>query len=269
MVGIPRSKSGQEAIDVAWRCARDAGAHALSRFRAGQIIDVKGHRNIVTQTDVECELRIKAILEAEYPDHLILSEETSSSTDATHGWSWVVDPIDGTKNYAIGVPFWCVNIALCLDGEPVLGLTYDPVHEEGFWALQGGGAFVAETPIGVSARPDVFSSVIGLDLGYDDTIGERQLRLLSGIFPNVQGFRITGSAALGLAYVACGRLDLYLHLNISPWDIAPGILLIREAGGIVTDRDGAPMRIFTRQMVAGAPGAHADFLTRYADSAWE
>jgi myo-inositol-1(or 4)-monophosphatase len=261
---LPRSASGKTAMDVAWECARAAGDLALSRFRTDHSIDVKGHRNIVTATDVEAELRIIAILKAEYPDHKILSEETASGTDASSGWTWVIDPIDGTKNYAIGVPFWCVNVALCLDAEPVLALTWDPVHQEGFRAVAGGGAFVNDAPIRASELPDVFSAVLGFDLGYDDALGSGQLALMQRIFPNVQGIRITGSAALGLAYAACGRIDLYTHMNISPWDIAAGILLVREAGGVATDRDGGPMRITSRTFAAGGRGVHADFMSRYA-----
>jgi myo-inositol-1(or 4)-monophosphatase len=205
----PLSTSGASAIDVAWMCAHTAGALALSRFRGEQRIDVKGPRNIVTETDVEAERRVIEVLAAEYPDHKILSEETAYDTDASTGWTWVVDPIDGTKNYAIGIPFWCTNVALCCDGEPVVGLTYDAVHGEGFWAIAGQGAYCNEERIHVSTKDDVLSSVISLDLGYDDALGSRQLELMQRIFPNVQGIRIPGSAALGMAYAACGRVDLY------------------------------------------------------------
>src|SRR6185295_7265570 len=200
------------------------------------------------------ELRIKGILAAEYPEHKILSEETAADTDASSGWTWVIDPIDGTKNYAIGVPFWCVNVALCFEAEPLLGLTWDAVHQEGFHAVAGGGAFVNDTPIHASEQPDVFSSVLGFDLGYDDALGSGQLALMQRIFPAVQGIRLSGSAALGLAYAACGRIDLYTHMNISPWDIAAGILLVREAGGVATERDGSPMRITSRTFAAGGRG---------------
>ena len=261
---LPTSTSGASAIDVAWMCAHAAGDLALSRFRGLHEIGVKGHRNIVTNTDVEAELRVKEVLAAEFPDHKILSEETAYDTDASSGWTWVIDPIDGTKNYAIGMPFWCTNVALCLDGEPVLGLTYDAVHGEGFWAVSGEGAYCNEERIRVSDNADVFSSVISLDLGYDDALGSRQLELVQRIFPNVQGIRITGSAALGMAYAACGRIDLYAHLTVSPWDVAAGILLLREAGGVATTRDGAPMTIMTSQFVAGGPAVHADFMARYA-----
>jgi myo-inositol-1(or 4)-monophosphatase len=261
---LPLSTSGAAAIDVAWMCARAAGDLALSRFGGPQEIDVKGHRNIVTATDVEAELRVMEILCAEYPGHKILSEETASDTDASSGWTWVIDPIDGTKNYAIGVPFWCTNVALCLDGEPVVGLTYDAVHGEGFWSTAGGGAFCNAEPIAACVKQDVFSSVLGIDLGYDDALGAQQLDLLRRIFPNVQGIRIAGSAALGMAYAACGRMDLYAHLMVSPWDVAAGILLVREAGGVATGRDGAPMTIMSRHFVAGGRGVHADFMARYA-----
>jgi len=261
---LPRSTSGAAAIDVAWRCARAAGDFALARFRGEQTIDVKGHRNIVTATDVEAERRAIAALAEEFPDHKVLSEETAAGTDASSGWTWVIDPIDGTKNYATGIPFWCTNVALCLDGEPVVGVTYDAVHGEGFWAVAAGGAFCNEAPVRASGRPDVYSSVIGVDLGYDDVMGARQLDLIRAIFPNTQGIRITGSAALGLAYAACGRFDLYTHMNVSPWDVAAGILLVREAGGVATDRDGAPMRITSSTFAAGGHRVHADFMTRYA-----
>ena len=263
---LPDSTSGATAIDVAWRCARAAGGHALSRFRTDQRIDVKGHRNIVTATDIEAELMVMAILTAEYPEHKILSEETAPDTDASTGWTWVIDPIDGTKNYASGIPFWCTNIALCLDGEPLAGITYDAVHGEGFWAVAGGGAFCNEASIRASDKADVYSSVISVDLGYDDARGLQQLDLMRRIFPAVQGIRISGSAALGLAYAACGRFDLYTHMNVSPWDVAPGILLVREAGGAASDRDGGPMRLSSATFVAGGKRVHDDFFARYADA---
>ncbi len=263
MIDLPLSASGKTAIDVAWLCAHAGGALALESFRGEHAIDVKGYRNIVTETDVAAELRIIEILRSEYPSHAVLSEETAADTDASSGWTWVIDPIDGTKNYAIGIPFWCTNIALCLDAEPVVALTYDAVHREGFWATAGGGAFCDEQRISASDKADVFSAVLGIDLGYDDAAGARQLDLMREIFPNTQGIRITGSAALGMAYAACGRLDLYAHLNVSPWDIAAGILLVREAGGAISDRSGGPIRIASKGFAAGGRRVHDDFMARY------
>jgi myo-inositol-1(or 4)-monophosphatase len=264
MFELPLSATGKTPIDVAWLCGRAGGGLALANFRGDHAIDVKGHRNIVTETDIAAELRIIEILQAEYPTHAVLSEETAADTDASSGWTWVVDPIDGTKNYAIGIPFWCTNIALCWDAEPLVALTYDAVHSEGFWAVAGEGAYCDEQRIFASDKPDVFSAVLGIDLGYDDAAGARQLDLMREIFPNTQGIRITGSAALGMAYAACGRLDLYAHLNVSPWDIAAGILLVREAGGSVSDRSGGPVRITSKGFAAGGRRVHDDFMSRYA-----
>lgn len=258
--------SGASALDVAWRCVREGGAIALSHFRRDHDITVKGRGNIVTEADVEVELRLKDIINSEYPAHAILSEETAADTDASHGWTWVIDPIDGTKNYAIGIPTWCVNVALCYDAEPVLGITYDAVHDEGFWATRGGGAHVNGTRIEASTRPDVASSVIGVDLGYDDARGSAQIELMARIYPNVQSIRIMGSAALAFAYAAAGRLDLFTHLNIAPWDIAVGMLLVPEAGGVTSDRTGAPMRLTSRAFAAGGRAVHADFMARYASA---
>jgi fructose-1,6-bisphosphatase/inositol monophosphatase family enzyme len=260
---IPTAVSGAKAIDVAWRCVREGGAIALERFRGARTVDVKGRGNVVTDADVSVELFIKAILQSEFPDHAILSEETSASTDPAAGWVWVIDPIDGTKNYSLGIPVWCVNIALCREGDPVLGITYDAVHDEGFWAVAGGGAWCDGQRLAASRSPDVESSVLGIDLGYDDVLGSGQIALMSLIFPHVQTIRILGSAALAFAYAACGRLDLFTHMNVAPWDIAAGILLVREAGGVASDRGGGPMSITSSSFAAGGRAVHNDFMARY------
>jgi fructose-1,6-bisphosphatase/inositol monophosphatase family enzyme len=263
-LALPRGTSGDEAIEVAWRCVRAAGEIALGRFRGEHAVAVKGRGNIVTEADVEVELRLKDILHFEFPNHKILSEETAADTDASDGWTWVIDPIDGTKNYATGIPVWCTNIALCLDADPVLGITFDAVHQEAFWSIAGKGAYVNEQPILASTRPDVASSIIGVDLGYEDALGSQQIGLMSRIFPNVQSIRILGSAALAFAYASCGRLDLFTHLNVAPWDVAAGMLLVREAGGAASDRSGGPMRLTSRAFAAGGKLVHDDFMERYA-----
>lgn len=264
---IPMAASGAKAIDVAWRCVREGGALALEGFRGDRTIDVKGRGNVVTDADVAVELRIKSILQAEFPDHAILSEETSAHTDPANGWVWVIDPIDGTKNYSMGIPVWCVNIALCCEGEPVLGITYDAVHDEGFWAVAGEGAWCDDRRLATSQSPDVESSVLGIDLGYDDALGSGQIALMSRIFPRVQTIRILGSAALAFAYASCGRLDLFTHMNVAPWDVAAGILLVREAGGAASDRSGGPIRITSRAFAAGGRAVHDDFMARYGPGA--
>jgi len=263
LIGIPVSTGGRSAIDVARACAAEGAAIALSRFRSAHRIATKGRGNVVTEADLEVELRIKALLAAAYPEHKVLSEETAADTDASSGWTWVIDPIDGTKNYSLGIPFWCTTVALCHDGDPVVGVTHDAVHGEVFHAVAGGGAFVNEMRLASSDAPDVASSVIGMDIGYDDALGAAQLALMRRIFPRVQTIRVLGSAALGIAYAAAGRVDLFTHTNVCPWDIAAGILLVREAGGAASDRAGGPLRIGSRAFAAGGRRVHDDFIARY------
>ena len=256
---IPIARSGRSAMEVARLCAQEAGRRALTRFRQPQEINVKGRGNLVTETDLEIETYLKETLLEEFPDHRILSEETASETD-TAGWVWVADPLDGTRNFVSGIPFFCVNLALCHDGVPVVAVTQDPNHDETFWAERGGGAWVNDQPARASDKQTVQDSVLGVDLGYDDDRGRAALQVVSRLFPGYQCVRIPGSAALGLAYAACGRFDIFLHHYLFPWDIAAGILLVQEAGGTITDRDGGPAAITSLTAIAGGAQAHADLL---------
>jgi fructose-1,6-bisphosphatase/inositol monophosphatase family enzyme len=256
---VPVAASGHSAIDVARSAAREAGRRARARFRQPQQITVKGRGNLLTDTDLELERYLTETLLEEFRGHKVLSEETASGT-ATSGWVWVVDPLDGTRNFVSGIPFFCINVALCCDGEPVVAVTHDPNHDESFWAERGGGAWVNDQPVHVSQAPSVQQSVLGIDLGYDDPRGKVLLHLAHELFPGAQSLRIPGSAALGLAYAACGRYDLFIHHHLYPWDIAAGILLVREAGGVITSHLGGPVTIASRTVIAGGAAAHGDFL---------
>ena len=256
---IPTSLSGRTALEVARRAAREAGELACSHFRQPQEISVKGRGNLLSETDLAVERLLHQTLKEQFPDHRLLSEETATDTDSA-GWVWVIDPIDGTRNFVSGIPCFCVNLALCHDGDPVVAVTYDPNHDEAFWAERGGGAWVNEEPLRASDQPNVQACVLGIDLGYDDERGRAILRMAHHLFPGVQSIRIPGSAALGLAYAACGRYDLFVHNFLYPWDIAAGILLVREAGGTITERDGGDVTIRSQTVIAGGHQAHADFL---------
>lgn len=256
---LPLAASGTSALAVARRAAHEAGAIALRRFRTPQSVSIKGRGNLVTETDLEIERFLNQTLRLEFPDHRVLSEETATQTESA-GWVWVVDPLDGTRNFVSGIPFFCINLALCHDGTPLVAVTHDPNHNETFWATAGGGAWVNNTPARTSSKSAVQECVLGIDLGYDDARGKATLHLAHELFPGVQSLRIPGSAALGLAYAACGRYDLFLHQMLFPWDIAAGILLVHEAGGTITERDGRPAAISSTTVLAGGQAAHADFL---------
>jgi fructose-1,6-bisphosphatase/inositol monophosphatase family enzyme len=258
---IPAARSGRSALDVARVLTDEAGRRAAAAFHEPKEIIVKGRGNLLTETDLAIERYIQDELAVEFPSHGVLSEETATET-STDGYVWVVDPIDGTKNFASGIPFWCINVALCHNGEPLVAVTHDPNHHETFWAVRGGGAFVNETPIRASDKPTVLASILGLDIGYDNERGKQLLRLINQLFPNMQAIRIAGSAALGLAYAACGRYDVFVHRYLFPWDIAAGILLVREAGGLITEEAGDTITVRSETAIAGGVAVHADFLRR-------
>jgi myo-inositol-1(or 4)-monophosphatase len=264
---VPLSSSGKSPLDVARLCAREGERIVMGAFGRPQDVFVKGRGNLVTAADLASERAIREILAAEYPDHSLLSEETAASAES-EGWMWVVDPLDGTHNFARGIPFFCINIALCYGEEPLVGLTFEPVRGEEFWAQKGEGAFVNGERIQVSRAESVRASLLAVGLGYDDRRAGRLLALLHELWPGMQSIRIMGSAALGLAYAACGRFDLFVHHVLFPWDSAAGILLVREAGGAISDRDGGPVGIRSEGTIAGAPGAHADFLRLAAGRPW-
>jgi fructose-1,6-bisphosphatase/inositol monophosphatase family enzyme len=259
LTSIPTAASGLSALEVARALAREAGALALARFRTPQHVTTKSRGNLVTETDFEIEAFLQEAVLREFPGHRVLSEETAAGTDDA-GWVWVIDPLDGTKNFVAGIPFFCINIALCHDGEPFVAVTHDPTHNETFWAERGRGAWANEAPAAASTVPSVQDAVLGVDIGYDDRRGAAALQLVSALYPGLQSVRVPGSAALGLAYAACGRYSLFLHHDLQPWDLAPGILLLREAGGVVSERDGRHATLRSRVVVAGGRAVHADFL---------
>jgi fructose-1,6-bisphosphatase/inositol monophosphatase family enzyme len=247
------------ALEVAVAAAKDAGAIVRAAFRAPHDVTVKGRGNLVTETDFQSERFLHETFRREFPAHAIMSEETASDTPLA-GWVWVIDPLDGTKNFASGLPYFCVNIALCYDGRPLVGVTYDPNQDECFAAELGKGAFVNGQPIHASAKDTVEQSVISVDIGYDNERGRSLLQMVNRLFPRMQGLRIQGSAALGLAYAACGRFDLFVHRYLFPWDIAAGILLVEEAGGIITDESGMPADATSQTALAGGKLVHQDFI---------
>lgn len=232
---------------------------------AREDLGYKGRGDIVTATDLAVEARIQQIIEAAYPDHGILSEETRSTTK-TDGWVWVIDPIDGTTNFFQGIPFFCVNIALCFDGQPVLGLTYDPLQRDEFLARPGKGLQLNGKPVAAST-----ASLADATAVFDFALSEKgmpAIQAFAHLSREVLHARVMGSAALALAYAACGRIDLFVFAGGKPWDLAAGIALVTEAGGVVTDLAGGPATIEKPGIVAGSPAAVEGFFARVGDAEW-
>ncbi len=267
-VQLPRSVTGRTPLEVARLCATDARDLIRPAFGHVAVSGVKGRGNVVTDVDLAVERATIARLAAEFPSHAVLSEETAAET-RSDGWMWVVDPIDGTKNFSRGIPHFCFSIALCYDAAPLLGLTLNPILEEEFAAVRAEGCRLNGSVVHVSDAQSVQDSVVAIDLGYDDRRGALNLDLARALWPGMQGLRVPGSAALEFAFLAAGRWDLYLHSDLQPWDVAAGIVLVGEAGGLVTDRDGSPATIFSRATVAATPAVHADFLALAGDRPWQ
>ncbi len=266
-LAIPPSAGGRNALEVACEAARGAGEVILDRFHSEKDISFKGRANVVTDVDLLAEKAALQVLRDEYPDFGILSEE-SEPVRTSSSYTWVVDPLDGTRNYASGVPHVSVVVALERDGEVVLGVTYDPIREELFTAEKGEGAYLNGGRIYVSQRESLPECLLGFDMGY---IGERAvtaLDMIKALWPELQGIRIMGSGALGLAYAACGRMDIYFHHRLYPWDVASGLLLVREAGGLVVDRHGNEAKLESESVVASSLHLVNEFLTATEGLDW-
>jgi myo-inositol-1(or 4)-monophosphatase len=260
MQSIPPSKSGKTALEVAIQAAQKAGDVLLANFHSDKQVKHKGKGNLVTQIDLLAEKAVMEVLKQEYPDHKILSEETNSTTDIS-GYTWIVDPLDGTNNYVYGVPFFCTNVALAKDEDILVGVSYAPMTRELFWAETGKGAYLNDSPIHVSQVSTLEAAMVGFDLGYDDGEAREMLDLATKLWGKIHCMRLIGSSALGLAYVAAGRISLYYHRFIYPWDIAPGLLLVKEAGGQVTDWQGKPATLHNSQIIASNSKLHSAFTT--------
>lgn len=254
--------------------AQRASVISLERFRElerGTPIakTVKGRGNYVTETDLAAELAILEVLRSEFPDVAVLSEETAATVENwDRGWLWVVDPIDGTSNFSRGIPSFAVNIALCHDGEPVLGLTHQPVTGAEFFAEKGGGLFVNGERATVSPVTELSECLMGIGLGYDYERGKMLLTLLTEMWPGVITIQNIGTAALGLAYASSGRFDIYVHSFLYPWDMAAGIVQVREGGGLVLDRQGGPITIYSEGIIAGAVKPVQEFAEKTREMRW-
>jgi len=259
--------SGKTAIEVAREAAVKAGVILLERF--GQVTEVsfKGRGNIVTDVDLEVERQIFAVLGPEFPSMSLLGEE-SDWTRPDSGYAWIVDPLDGTRNYASGIPFFSVVVGLVLDGEVLVGVNYDPMRGEMFHAEHGKGAFLNDEPIHVSRKTAIEECVLGMDMSYNDDGASNGLNAVLSLWPGMQTVRIMGSSALGISYAAAGRHDLYFHHQLEPWDQVAGLLLVEEAGGVITDRTGKRAGLYSDGLIASSSTLHVEFMHQTDGMAW-
>ena len=264
---IPLSTSGHTALDVSIKVAKEGGNIIRDRFLTEKKIRFKGRSDIVTDVDVEVENLVLGKLKYEYPDFSVLAEE-SAPIQTNSEYTWVIDPIDGTRNYAEGIPHFCILVALAKGSDVELGITYDPITEELFTAQKGMGAFLNGDPISVTNKEEISECLLGFDLGYVDQKAGTALDMIRSLWPGFQSMRLMGSAGLGMAYASAGRLDLYFHHSLSPWDMAAGLILAREAGGVVVDRQGNPANLFTPSVIVSSPRTIENFLVNTDGMEW-
>jgi len=245
--------------EVGTAAAMAAGKLLMERLRTGFIISHKGATNLVTDVDIASEkLIVSRIVEA-FPNHVILAEENHSSAKRGEH-TWIIDPIDGTTNYAHGYPVFAVSIGLEINGEVEWGIVYNPSLEEVFTARRGGGAFCNGTPIHVSGIADLGLSLLATGFPYDIRTTKANLDHFVAFMLRSQAVRRAGSAAMDLCYVAAGRFDGFWEVELHPWDCAAGYLIVREAGGEVTDFDGVRGSIYHPEVVASNGLIHRQLL---------
>ncbi len=229
----------QATLDLAKQAALEAGGLLREYFRTDFRVSKKGPIDFVTEIDLKSEQLILERIRAAYPDHRILAEEAGANSNDSP-FNWLIDPLDGTTNYAHGFPAFCVSIALEYGGKLETGVVYDPMAGELFWASRGCGAFLNDEPIRVSDEDALGESLLGTGFSYDPAALRINLRLFHEFMTRAAGVRRVGSAARDLACVACGRFDGVWEFQLHPWDVAAGMLLVEEAGGRVTSFEGGP-----------------------------
>ena len=247
-------------MEFAISLARDAGA--LLRARMGTKIDVshKGAIDLVTDVDLASERLIRDRISTHYPRHQVLAEEGGLASAASE-YRWVVDPLDGTTNYAHGYPCFAVSIALEYRQELILGVVYDPARDELFAAERGGGAMLNNRTIHVSSTGELGSSLLSTGFPYD--IRSSKLTNLdnwANFSMTAQAIRRDGAAAIDLCYVACGRYDGFWELNLGPWDSAAGALIVAEAGGRITNFSGKEFSIYKPEALASNGRIHEQMI---------
>jgi myo-inositol-1(or 4)-monophosphatase len=226
-------------LQTAIAIAREAGDMVRKDFPRAALdrVDFKGAVNPVTETDTAAEERIVGRLRDAFPNHRILAEEGGGDEWRAPGPPiWLIDPLDGTNNFAHGFPHVGVSLALLVEGRPVVGVSHDPLRDETFAATADGGAFLNERPIRVSVVERLADGFLATGFPYDRrTAPDNNTERLDHFLRRSQGVRRAGAAVLDLAYVACGRLDGFWEIRLKPWDVAAGALLVREAGGRASD----------------------------------
>ncbi len=247
-------------LEVAKEAALKAGKTLRDSIHGKRDISFKGEINLVTEMDRFSEKTIVGMILNAFPGHGILAEEGARIENGS-GFLWVIDPLDGTTNYAHGYPNFSVSIGMEHEGETVLGVVYDPMRDEMFTAVKGAGAFLNGQPIAVSSNEVLIRCLLATGFPYDRAVSrENNLNFFNALIMVSQEVRRSGAASLDLCSVAAGRLDGYWELKLHPWDVAAGSLIVQEAGGKVSDFTGTRFSIHDKEIVASNGKIHDQML---------
>lgn len=249
-----------ELQDFAVDLARKAGLLLMDKLNKSIEIQYKGDINLVTEADKMSEALIIESIKKNYPDHGILAEE-SPAIRGCSSMRWIIDPLDGTTNFAHGYPVFCVSIALEKDGQVMLGVVYDPTRRDTFVAVRGGGAYLNDVKLSVSKTIDLTRSLLATGFPYDIRESkDNNLNYFNLMAREAQAIRRAGAAALDIAYVAAGRFDGFWELKLMPWDMAASCLMVEEAGGKITDISGGPWSIDSPHLVVSNGRIHEQMI---------
>ena len=241
---------------------RQAGDFQLQHFRqigAGEISD-KGLNQLVSFVDVETEKLLVAGLQQLLPQAGFVTEESTIESNRNTEYTWIIDPLDGTTNFLHGLPAWCISVALCQHGKPIIGVVFAPVWNEMFTAVKGQGAWLNQQKIEVTQTANLADTLLATGFPYYEfEYMEPFLQTLRYFMKNTHGLRRMGSAAIDLAYTACGRFDGFFELGLNAWDVAAGALLVQEAGGIVADFKGGDDYLFGKTIIASNAWVYNEF----------
>lgn len=250
-----------EFLGAAWEAANAAGEIIRNNWQQPKEIAYKGAIDLVTSVDRESERKIVDVLQRHFPGHSILAEEETNVTGTENHSRWIIDPLDGTTNFAHGYLQFCVSIALEQKGQVAMGLVYDPLRRECFRAVRGQGATLNGAPIRVSSATELNKSLLATGFPYDHREhADFYLNYFRAFMTRCQGIRRGGSAALDLCYVACGRLDGFWELKLKPWDTAAGALIVSEAQGKLSNFSGEPFSIWGDQTLATNATIHDEMV---------
>ena len=224
-------------------------------------VSLKGVSDFVSLADTKAEKMLIKELNYSYPKINIIAEETGVIKNSDENIRWIIDPLDGTTNFLHQFPVWCTSVALINQGELQLGVIYDPNRHECYTAIRGEGAFLNDEPISVTKKTELKDCLLATGFPYDDFGRQAEyLDLLGVLTQRTRGIRRLGSAALDLAYVACGRCDLFYEYSLNPWDVAAGALIVNEAGGTVTGFNAGDDPIFGDDILASNTSTHVEML---------